>query len=570
MISKNLFDQRLIRRVALLVTLLLLVLAPLSQAQQVPAILPDSRAISFSVHQRSGYQELDIHTALADYLFSTRGAVLESVYLYFAPWGGGKTAELLPSTETKRQGDQYVRTFIKNAPFPFALTLNGSPDLAVYDYKYTPQGRTATLSFTHEANGLRVTKRFVIHDDPYYTLSFTLSIKNTGSQEINWKQGYRLSLGPGVGRPKQTSQLHYLYDGTFSSAPLARSAYQEFQGAGFLGQDLALFLKLDRSDGPITPLLSQAPSGEQLLLFQSAPLQLASGSSQQLGAQFYGGRAKYTLLEHLGLQKLVGLGFFDQFIVPVVELLNWLYRATGNYAWAILLFTLIIRLLLFPLTRKQFHSMSKMAEVQPKVKKLQQQYPTLKRLRELHPRMTQEELVRRDRENRQKLQERMMTLYREEGVNPLGGCLPMLVQFPILIVLWRAIIYSAEQIHLSPGFLWIPDLALHDPYYILVGVTALAMIFQTKTTPMVSSGSPGQNPLLMGALSALFMVLFLKDFPAGLWLYYFLTTIIQIGQQVYITWELQRIKAARALARAAGGAGAGSEPSEPAEEKAPF
>ena len=93
---------------------------------------------------------------------------------------------------------------------------------------------------------------------------------------------------------------------------------------------------------------------------------------------------------------------------------------------------------------------------------------------------------------------------------------------------------------------------------------------QTCALPILVSSGPGQNPLLMGAFSALFMVLFLKDFPAGLWLYYFLTTIIQIGQQVYITWELQRIKAARAAALAAGVAGAGGEPSEPAEEKAPF
>lgn len=505
---------------------------------------PDARAITFGEYQRAGHKEIEVHTALADYLFSTRGGVLTSVYLDFAPLGMSP-AEVLPTTETKVQttSARYLRRTVQNATFPFTLTLNGAPDQAIYDYEYTPQGRTATLSFTHEANGLRIIKRFDIHDDPYYTLDFSLTIQNVSRMPISWDQGYRLSLGPGVGRPDKPFDVRYLFDGEFGNKALERSSYQAFGGAGFVGQGLVFFLKLAGSDGALAP----GPlTGAGALWLEAAPLQLEPNATYTLRSELYSGRAKYALLEHLGLEKLVGLGFFDQFIVPLVQLMNWLYQMTGNYGWAILLFTLIIRLILFPLSRKQFHSMYKMAEVAPKLKRLQQQYPTLRRLRELHPRMGQNELLQRDRENRQQLQEKMMTLYREEGVNPLGGCLPMLIQFPILLVLWQAIIYSAEQVHLSPGFLWMPDLALHDPYYIIVGLTVIAMLLQTKTTPMVSTSPAGQNPLFFGAISALFMVLFLKDFPAGLWLYYFLTTIIQVVQQVFIVWELKRLKAKRA------------------------
>jgi YidC/Oxa1 family membrane protein insertase len=527
---------------------------------------PDARAITFGEYQRSGYKEIEVHTALADYLFSTQGGVLTSVYLDFAPLGMSP-AEVLPTTETKVQtaSTRYLRRTVQNVIFPFALALNGAPDQAIYDYEYTPQGRTATLSFTHEANGLRIIKRFDIHDDPYYTIDFSLTLQNTTVAPISWDQGYRLSLGPGVGRPEKQSDVHYLFDGEFRNNALERSSYHTFGGAGFVGQGLVFFLKLDGSDGSLAPM---PLTGAGALWLQAASLQLEPNATYTLHSQLYSGRAKYALLEHLGLEKLVGLSFFDQFIVPLVQLMNWLYQFTGNYGWAIILFTLIVRLILFPLSRKQFHSMYKMAEVAPKMQKLQQQYPTLRRLRELHPRMSQEELLRRTQDNRQKLQEKMMALYREEGVNPLGGCLPMLVQFPILLVLWQAIIYSAEQVHLSPGFLWMPDLALHDPYYIIVGLTVIAMLLQTKTTPMVSTSPSGQNPLLFGAMSALFMVLFLKDFPAGLWLYYFLTTIIQVVQQVFIVWELKRLKAKRALAQPPVASASSDTPAEESPEQA--
>jgi YidC/Oxa1 family membrane protein insertase len=515
------------------------------------AAQPDARAISFSEHERAGHKEIEIHTALADYLFSTQGGVLSSVYLDFAPLGMSP-AEALPTTVTTVQtaSSGYLRRTNANASFPFALTLNDSPDQAVYDYEYTPQGSTAILSFHRETNGLRITKRYEIYDDPYYTLGFSLTIQNVGSLPISWDQGYRLSLGPGVGRPTGQSEPRYLFDGQVSHAPLERSSYQAFQGAGFIGQGLVFFLKINAANGTLTPTLPTTTADRNALWLESGSLQLAPGESRSLESLLYAGRAKYTLLEHLGLEKLVGLDFFSQFIVPVSQFLNWLYQETGNYGWAIMLFTLIVRLLLFPLSRQQFHSMYKMAEAAPKLKKLQQQYPTLRRLRELHPRMSQEELLRRDRENRQQLQEKMMALYREEGVNPLGGCLPMLIQFPILIVLWQAITYSAELVHLSPGFLWIPDLALRDPYYIIVGLTVIAMLFQARTTPMMSTSTSGQNPLLFGAISALFMALFLRDFPAGLWAYYFLTTLVQVGQQLFIAWELERLKAKRTAERA--------------------
>jgi len=121
-------------------------------------------------------------------------------------------------------------------------------------------------------------------------------------------------------------------------------------------------------------------------------------------------------------------------MIPVIQFLGMLYRATGNYGWAIILFTILTRVVLFPLMRKQYHSMAKMQKIQPKLKRIQERF----------------------KDDRQLMQQKMMELYRKEGVNPMGGCLPMLVQLPILILIWRAILHSGELIHLSPGFLWVP------------------------------------------------------------------------------------------------------------------
>lgn len=122
----------------------------------------------------------------------------------------------------------------------------------------------------------------------------------------------------------------------------------------------------------------------------------------------------------------------------------------------------------------------------------------------------------------------------------------MFLQLPILILLWQAILYSAEQIHLSPGFLWIRDLSQPDPYYILVVLTTGAMLLQQWFTQRRVPEQAGGGSQAIGWLFPIIMAILFMSFPAGLWLYYFLTTAFQIGQQLIIDWEMARERA-RAL-----------------------
>lgn len=539
-------------------------------AQQTPTLLRS---------ERDGRAELLVRTKLAEYVFGEDGA-LRSAYLHFAPVGL-VPVELIPDTETGPGVDPETgaraRRYAPEARFPFKLRgeLNGQRlDGLRYAVESERLDGRLRLRFTAQINGLRLTKTFVLWDNPHYTLEVELALENVGSAPLELDQ-LGLSLGRGVGRrPDLQRQVRYLVDGRVTTEPPDASASASasagrvgLEGLGFVGDGLVFFLKLKPKPEPKAPgLPASAPLGRPStqggeLVLELPARTLAPGEAQRYAFEVYAGRAKYPLLKAVGLGALAPPGFFSSLVVPVVELLNWLYRRTGNYGYAIILFTLLVRVLLFPLMRQQFHAMAKLARLRPKLEKLQQRYPTYRRLKELHPDWSPEELMRRHRENQQALQQKLMELYREEGVNPLGGCLPLLIQFPILIILWQAILQSAELIHLSPGFLWMPDLSLHDPYYLIVALTALAMILQTKTTPTLTPSSQGPSPLILTLFSVGLMVVFLKDFPSGLWLYYFLTTILQVGQQVFIGWELERLQAQ--TGKADGGGRPAPGPSKP-------
>jgi len=414
-----------------------------------------------------------------------------------------------------------------------ALSLGSLNEKEPYEFEVTQteQPKKLVLSFSKQLDGLTIEKRFTIHNDPYYAVDLELSLKNGSDSQIALEDGFRVVLGNGVGATGQW-EMRYLFDGQRSAVMLGPESYRRFDGVGFVSRDLVLFLKNE------SPEIRPFEAAQRAVGVKAERIVLAPGETKSFRFTLYAGRHKYLLLEHAGLEKIENLSFYNQLLVPMIRSLDWLYEKTRNYAWAIIIFTLITRIVLFPFMRKQFYSMAKMHQLRDKIEKLQQRYPNLIKLRQLHPKMSESELRQRARENQQAMHQKLMELYKKEGINPLSGCLPMLIQFPILIILWRAIMYSAERIHLSPGFLWMPDLSLSDPYYIIVVLTVIFMVLQSKLTPTQGAGGL-QGQLFVWGMP-IFMGILLKDFPAGLWLYYFLTTALQVLQQLFINWEMSR------------------------------
>ena len=224
-------------------------------------------------------------------------------------------------------------------------------------------------------------------------------------------------------------------------------------------------------------------------------------------------QALSELSENLNL--VVDYGFLWWLASPIYSLLMFFQSFAVNWGLAIILVTLTVRMVLYPLTKAQYVSMAKMRNLQPKLQSLKDRYG----------------------EDRQKMGQAMMELYRKEKVNPMGGCLPMLLQMPIFIALYWVLMESVELRH-APFILWIKDLSIQDPYYVLPLLMGASMWFMQKLQPPAATLDPMQQKM-MQYMPVMFTVFFLW-FPSGLVLYWLVGNIVAIGQQLIIYKSLEK------------------------------
>ena len=222
-------------------------------------------------------------------------------------------------------------------------------------------------------------------------------------------------------------------------------------------------------------------------------------------AVFYGGPKELGQLEKLGMDSAIDFGIFGFAAKPFLKFFLFLHRFIPNWGLLIIVFTFIIKILLHPLTHKSFVSMKKMQEIAPKLEEIKKKYGN----------------------DPQKLQEETMKLYREAGVNPASGCLPMLLQIPIFFVLYEIFLNAVEL--KGASFLWVPDLSRPDPTYALPILMGLSMIAQQLLTPTTNK----QQTYIFIGVSVLFTFMFAK-FPAGLVLYWFTNNVITAVQNFVI------------------------------------
>ncbi len=204
--------------------------------------------------------------------------------------------------------------------------------------------------------------------------------------------------------------------------------------------------------------------------------------------------------------------------------MQWIHgNIIANYGWAIILLTVVIRLLLFPLNHKSIVSMQKMQKINPKMQAIRAKYrPKLK-----------DKKGRPNAEASAKMNQEIMALYKTEGVNPAAGCLPMLLQMPVLFAFYRLLSAAVELRH-APWLGWVTDLSAKDPYYVLPLIMGASMLVQQRMAP--AQGDPMQRRLFM-MMPVVFTVLFLQ-FPAGMVLYWLTNNILAIAQQAgYKRWR---------------------------------
>lgn len=252
-----------------------------------------------------------------------------------------------------------------------------------------------------------------------------------------------------------------------------------------------------------------------LLGFTSPSTAVAPGSQAQISAQFYTGPKDTQKLETISpyLDLTVDYGWLWWIAKPLFTVLDWLHGFLNNWGLAIIALTIIIKAAFFKLSATSYRSMAKMRKLSPKMAELKERYG----------------------DDRQKMSQELMKLYKKEKVNPLGGCLPILIQMPVFLALYWVLMESVELRH-APFLLWIQDLSVKDPYYVLPLLMGLTMFIQFKLNP--TPPDPTQAKI-MQLMPIVFTFLFLF-FPAGLVLYWVTNNTLSITQQYIITRQIER------------------------------
>ncbi|MFK8018977.1 MAG: membrane protein insertase YidC [Pseudomonadales bacterium] len=255
-------------------------------------------------------------------------------------------------------------------------------------------------------------------------------------------------------------------------------------------------------------------SNANIMRMTGAPISVAANSSGAIGADFYAGPKDQYVLEEIapGLDLTVDYGWLWWIAQPLFWVLNWLYGFIGNWGWSIVGLTFLIKLAFFQLSAASYKSMAKMRVVAPKLAELKDRYG----------------------EDKQKYSQAMMELYKKEKINPLGSCLPMLIQMPVFIALYWTLMESVELRH-TPFMGWIKDLSAMDPYFVLPILMGLSMWFMQKLNP------PPPDPMqakIFQWMPVVMTFLFLF-FPAGLVLYWLTNNLLSMTQQWIITRQIE-------------------------------
>ncbi|WP_076416419.1 membrane protein insertase YidC [Shewanella sp. UCD-KL12] len=262
---------------------------------------------------------------------------------------------------------------------------------------------------------------------------------------------------------------------------------------------------------------SISAGGQANIGFRGAIYDVAPGATQAINSEFYVGPKDQKALSEISdsLNLVVDYGFLWWLAVPIYKLLMFFQSLVTNWGVAIILITLTVRGVLYPLTKAQYTSMAKMRNLQPKLAEMKERFG----------------------DDRQKMGQAMMELYKKEKVNPMGGCLPILLQMPIFIALYWVLLESVELRH-APFMLWITDLSVQDPYYVMPILMGISMFVMQKMQPMAPTMDPMQVKMMQW-MPVVFTVFFLW-FPAGLVLYWLIGNLVAITQQKIIYAGLEK------------------------------
>lgn len=377
-------------------------------------------------------------------------------------------------------------------------------------------------------NGVTVTKVLTFHRNSY-VIDVRHEIDNASGTQVKTTAYFEFRRD---GKPVEHSSGMFGGVSTFTG-PAVFTQEGKFQKIQFedIAKDKAKYVK-DAKDGWVAMVqhyfvAGYLPKGDTPREFftrkisdnffgagVTLPVVVEPGKSASVEMPLYAGPQEQDKIKELapGFDRVVDYGWVTIFAEPVFWLLSKIHSLVNNWGWSIILVTVVIKLLFFPLSAASYRSMAKMKTLMPRMKQIQERFANDK--------------MRQNQE--------MMELYKREKVNPMGGCFPMLIQIPVFFALYWVLLGVVEM-RQAPWLGWILDLSVKDPYYILPLIMGATMLIQTRLNP--SSPDPVQAKVMM-AMPIVFTAMFLF-FPSGLVLYYVVNNTLSIAQQWYITRMIQ-------------------------------
>ena len=394
------------------------------------------------------------------------------------------------------------------------------------NYALTGNADQVQIRLTAEAvNGIKVAKLLTFHKSSY-VIDISYEIENTTAAPVSTSAYFQLirdNVDPAGGSkmvPTYTGMAVYtekekFQKVAFADVDKAKVDYPKESDNGWIGMlqhyFVAAWIPKDKTNREF--FTRKLDSGLYSAGLVQPVAAIAPGQKASVSVPLYAGPAQSNLNDvAAGLGLTVDYGWLTVLATPIFWLLTFLNGLIHNWGIAIIVLTLLIKIAFFPLSAASYRSMAKMRQVAPKLEKIKQQYAN----------------------DRERLNRAMMDLYKTEKINPLGGCLPVLIQIPVFIALYWSILASVEMRY-APFFGWITDLSSADPYYVLPVLMGASMFLQSKLNPVPPDPIQAK---VMQIMPIAFSVVFFF-FPAGLVLYSIVNNALSIGQQWYITRSLE-------------------------------
>jgi len=480
-----------------------------------PAVKETPKSISVQKSQ-AGMRDIRVETPLYIAVFTTKGGALKSLKLKDYRKELSSDSELIELVRVQ-EGQTYplaVSFSESSIPVPPDLIYDANAAALKVDAQTGEQKIIFSATFP---KATKVEKVFTFFPDKY-TIDFEVRVHNLSGNPIEQNAFLSWSefLDPNAKTDKENEEglIAYVKNSVeqveVGKIEAKRTLGPDVSWGGF--ESKYFITALIPKKPTLTSFQMGRDAGGRISASLEGPKNLIPAG--QIGLFNYGlylGPKEYEFLkaEGIGLENAINLGSWIKWLaMPLLIFMKFLYKYVHNYGTAIIILTILTKIVFWPLGNKSYKSMKEMQTLQPKIKELQERY----------------------KNDKQALNQAVMQLYKSHKVNPLGGCLPVLIQIPVFFGLYRALLYSIELRH-APFVGWIQDLSARDPYYITPIIMGATMFLQQKMSPPMGTDPMQQKIMLL--MPVVFTALFL-NFPSGLVIYWLFNNILSIGQQYYI------------------------------------